>query len=83
MWNVTNYVDTVPPVADIEPMGLWELGNWVISGAAVDVLEFADQDLDADDTHRYMVGKQWGCGSWATGSSQVRFEEGIAQIGIR
>jgi hypothetical protein len=33
MWNVTNYIDTVPPVAETESMGLWELGNWVIAGA--------------------------------------------------
>ncbi|WIA17635.1 hypothetical protein OEZ85_014441 [Tetradesmus obliquus] len=33
MWNATNYIDTVPPVAETEPMGLWELGNWVVAAA--------------------------------------------------
>jgi hypothetical protein len=36
MWNVTNYIDTVPPVAQTEAMGLWEMGNLVISGDAHD-----------------------------------------------
>jgi hypothetical protein len=44
MWNVTNCIDTLPPVAEIEPMGLWELGNWVISGAA-DMVPWNPQGL--------------------------------------
>jgi hypothetical protein len=31
MWNVTSYVDTVPPIAESELMGMWELGNWVVA----------------------------------------------------
>lgn len=32
MWNATSIMDTLPPVAETEAMGLWRLGNSIISG---------------------------------------------------
>jgi hypothetical protein len=76
MWNVTNYVDTVPPVAETEAMGLWELGNWVISGVRLTLKINVALRVVAKDIYKgilYHKSQQaTGGGSWATGSSQVR-----------